>query len=170
MSSRRAAKLAGVSPTTGVKARHKLEVAGHVSTVDTSIDTKGRKQPTHKPAKKKRRDIDDKLAENKAKMRAEHLLAEIAAKADDASIKQRIIDDDDDVPAELVNAAAATMRKRVFLRCAESAIRKAEQGAGLRDAKRGEIDSEIWETLNRVIKTWTKLRDEISKRSAYECS
>jgi hypothetical protein len=55
MSSRRAAKLAGVSPTTATKSRQKLEQSGDVSTVDTSIDTKGRKQP----AKKKRRDADD---------------------------------------------------------------------------------------------------------------
>jgi hypothetical protein len=50
MSSRRAAKLAGVSPTTGTKARKRLEAKGDVSTVDTSIDTKGRRQPAHKPA------------------------------------------------------------------------------------------------------------------------
>jgi hypothetical protein len=42
MSSRRAAKIAGVSPTTAAKAREKLEKAGDVSTVDTSIDTKAR--------------------------------------------------------------------------------------------------------------------------------
>jgi hypothetical protein len=48
MSSRRAAKIAGVSPTTATKAREKLEKAGDVSTVDTSIDTKGRQQPVHK--------------------------------------------------------------------------------------------------------------------------
>jgi DNA-binding transcriptional regulator YhcF (GntR family) len=45
MSSRRAAKLANVSPTTAAKARQRLEQAGDVSTVDTSIDTRGRKQP-----------------------------------------------------------------------------------------------------------------------------
>jgi hypothetical protein len=50
MSSRRAAKLAGVSPTTGVKARNKLEQSGDVSTVDTSVDTRGRRQPAHKSA------------------------------------------------------------------------------------------------------------------------
>ncbi len=66
MSSRRAAKLAGVSPTTGVKARHKLEAAGDVSTVDTSIDTKGRKQPTRKPATKKNHDDIDGIAEKTA--------------------------------------------------------------------------------------------------------
>ena len=49
ISSRRAAKLAGVSPTTAVKTRDKLEKTGDVSTVHTSIDTKGRKQPTRKP-------------------------------------------------------------------------------------------------------------------------
>jgi DNA-binding transcriptional regulator YhcF (GntR family) len=55
MSSRRAAKLAGVSPTTATKAKEKLEQTGDVSTVDTSIDTKGRRQPVHKTAAKKAR-------------------------------------------------------------------------------------------------------------------
>jgi hypothetical protein len=41
MSSRRAAKLANVSPTTATKARAKLEQAGDVSTVDTSIRYQG---------------------------------------------------------------------------------------------------------------------------------
>jgi hypothetical protein len=49
MSGRQAAKLAGVSPTTATKTRAKLEKAGDVSTVDTSIDTRGRQQPIHKP-------------------------------------------------------------------------------------------------------------------------
>jgi ParB-like chromosome segregation protein Spo0J len=48
LSSRRIAKLAGVSPTTAAKSRRKLQANGDVSTVDTSIDTKGRKQPTRK--------------------------------------------------------------------------------------------------------------------------
>jgi hypothetical protein len=71
MSSRRAAKLACVSPTTGTKTRARLEASGDVSTVDTSIDTRGRKQPAKKngkqPAKKKRRDVDDFLAEKRAR-------------------------------------------------------------------------------------------------------
>jgi hypothetical protein len=48
ISSRRAAKLAGVSPTTATKARGKLERSGDVSTVDTSIDTRGRRQPVRR--------------------------------------------------------------------------------------------------------------------------
>ena len=68
MSARRAAKLAGVSPTTGAKVRHKLEDVGDVSTVDTAIDSKGRKQPTRKPSAKKRRDVDDYLAEKKTRL------------------------------------------------------------------------------------------------------
>jgi hypothetical protein len=66
ISSRRVAKLVGVSPTTATKSRRKLEAKGDVSTVDTSIDTKGRKQPT----RKKRRDIDDYLAEKKTHLEA----------------------------------------------------------------------------------------------------
>jgi hypothetical protein len=55
ISSRQAAKLAGVSPTTAVKAKRKLEQAGDVSTVDTSIDTKGRRQPVRKAKRRGKR-------------------------------------------------------------------------------------------------------------------
>jgi hypothetical protein len=79
------------------------------------------------------------------------------------SIRQRITDDPDISP-KLAHEAAATGRRRVFLRCAEDAIRKAEQGAGLKDAKESEIDEEILMTLDKVIKAWTSLRDEILNR------
>jgi hypothetical protein len=49
MPSRRAAKLANVSPTTGAKRKAALEASGDVSTVDTSIDTLGRQQPAKRP-------------------------------------------------------------------------------------------------------------------------
>jgi hypothetical protein len=74
------------------------------------------------------------------------------------SIRQRVSDDPDEA------AAAATGRRRVFLRCAEDAVRKAEQGAGLKDAKEPEIDDEILMALEKVIKAWTCLRDEILNR------
>ena len=45
ISSRRVAKIVGVSPTTATKSRRKLEATGDVSNVDTSTDTKGRQQP-----------------------------------------------------------------------------------------------------------------------------
>lgn len=79
------------------------------------------------------------------------------------SIRQRVTDDSD-LPPKLVEVAAATGRRRVFLRCAEDAVRKAEQGAGLRDAKKSEIDDEILATLESVIKAWVSLRDEILNR------
>jgi hypothetical protein len=66
--------------------------------------------------------------------------------------------------ANMEDEAAATGRRRVFLRCAENAVRKAEQGAGLKYAKESEIDDEILMTLEKVIKAWTDLRDEILNR------
>jgi hypothetical protein len=48
LSSRQVAKQTKVSTTTAVKRRKKLEASGDVSTVDTSTDTKGRKQPRRK--------------------------------------------------------------------------------------------------------------------------
>ena len=71
LSSRRIAKMVGVAPTTATKSRRKLEASGDVSTVDTSIDTKGRKQPTKKPPpKKKHRDVEDYLIEKKMRLAA----------------------------------------------------------------------------------------------------
>ena len=86
MSSRRAAKLAGVAPTTATKSRQKLEQSGDVSTVDTSIDTKGRKQPT----KKKRRTPDDFAAEMKARKTAKADPATALVDAVDAAWPQQI--------------------------------------------------------------------------------
>lgn len=77
------------------------------------------------------------------------------------SIRQRVTED---VPSELESEAAATGRRRVFLRCAEDVVRKAEQGAGLRDAMKSEIDDEILTALEKVIEVWTSLRDEILNR------
>lgn len=79
------------------------------------------------------------------------------------SIRQRVTEEPN-LPAGVVDDAAATVRRRVFLRCAEDAIRKAEQGAGLKDAKRSEIDEEILVSLNKVVEVWTSLRDEILNR------
>jgi hypothetical protein len=62
-SNRQVAKLVGRSHTHVAKMRGELEETGDVATVATSIDTKGRKQP----AKKKRRDVDDFLAEKRAR-------------------------------------------------------------------------------------------------------
>lgn len=79
------------------------------------------------------------------------------------SIRQRVTDEPD-IPPKLIEDAAATNRRRVFLRCAEDALRKAEQGAGLKDAKQSEIDEEILASLNKVVEAWTSLRDEILNR------
>lgn len=79
------------------------------------------------------------------------------------SVRQRVTEEPN-LPAGMINEAAATVRRRVFLRCAEDAIRKAEQGAGLKDAKRSEIDEEILASLNKVVEVWTSLRDEILNR------
>jgi hypothetical protein len=53
ISSRRAAKLVHVSPTTGTKRKAALEASGDVSTVDTSIDTLGRQLPAKRRGKTK---------------------------------------------------------------------------------------------------------------------
>ena len=79
------------------------------------------------------------------------------------SIRQRVTEDPDISP-KLVAEAEATGRRRIFLRCAEDAARKAEQGAGLKDARESEIDDEILMTLEKVIKAWTSLREEILNR------
>lgn len=79
------------------------------------------------------------------------------------SVRQRVTEDPD-IPPKLIEEAAATGRRRVFLRCAEDVVRKAEQGAGLKDAKESEIDDEILMTLESVIKAWVSLRDEILNR------
>ena len=69
-SNRQVAKMVGVSHPHVAAVRAELEKSGDVETVTTSIDTKGRKQPARKPAKKKRRDIDDYLAGKKARTAA----------------------------------------------------------------------------------------------------
>ncbi len=51
VSARRIAAQAGISPTTQTAIDKRLEVAGDVSTVDTSTDTKGRQQPKRKTRK-----------------------------------------------------------------------------------------------------------------------
>jgi DNA-binding Lrp family transcriptional regulator len=62
-SNRQIAKAVGVSHPHVGKIRTEMESAGDVETVTTSIDTKGRKQQV----KKKHRDVDDYLAEKRAK-------------------------------------------------------------------------------------------------------
>ena len=53
LSARQAAKMVGASPTTASETRKKLVEQGDVSNLDTSVDTKGRRQPrSRKPAKK----------------------------------------------------------------------------------------------------------------------
>jgi hypothetical protein len=54
MSARRAAKLAGTSPSTGTRTRKRLQESGDVRQVDTSTDTLGRKQPSTRPFKRQR--------------------------------------------------------------------------------------------------------------------
>jgi hypothetical protein len=65
-SNRQIAKTVGVSHPHVATVRAELEKSGDVETVTTSIDTKGRKQP----AKKKRRDVEDYIAEKKARLAA----------------------------------------------------------------------------------------------------
>jgi hypothetical protein len=79
------------------------------------------------------------------------------------SLRQRIVDDPD-IPPKMAEEAAATGRRRIFLRCAEDAARKAEQGAGLKDAKASEIDDVIMTNLNKTADAWASLRDEILSR------
>jgi hypothetical protein len=67
-SNRQVAKTVGVSHPHVAAVRAELEKAGDVETVTTSIDTKGRKQQAHKPAKAKRRDVDDYVREKKARL------------------------------------------------------------------------------------------------------
>jgi hypothetical protein len=82
------------------------------------------------------------------------------------SIRQRITDDPD-IPQGLAEQAAATMRRRVFLRCASDAVRKAKQGAGLRDAKGSEIDLEILMSIREVCDAWRELHDEVYARTGH---
>jgi len=63
-SNRQVAKMVGVSHPYVAAVRAEFEKSGDVETVTTSIDTKGRKQPTRKPAKEKCR--DDCIAEKTA--------------------------------------------------------------------------------------------------------
>jgi DNA-binding transcriptional regulator YhcF (GntR family) len=65
-SNRQLAKLAAVSHPHVAKVRTELEQSGDVETVTTSVDTKGRKQPT----KKKKRRTEDDLAKDIAAKRA----------------------------------------------------------------------------------------------------
>jgi hypothetical protein len=74
------------------------------------------------------------------------------------------IDQDEHVTDEMIDAASAATRRRVFLRCAADVIRKAQQGAGLRDARGPEIDREVMKILGQVIKVWTDLRTELKQR------
>jgi hypothetical protein len=70
------------------------------------------------------------------------------------------------ITAEMIEAANATNRKAVFMRIAENSIRRAQQGAGLRDAKASEIDDEIMLVLNGVIRVWSELRTDLKRRKA----
>jgi hypothetical protein len=51
LSARQIAQQAKVSPTTAAKAVRELEAEGTCPVLDTSTDTRGRKQPRHKPAR-----------------------------------------------------------------------------------------------------------------------
>ena len=80
------------------------------------------------------------------------------ASSGERSMRPAPIGEDNGVTADMVDAANATARRRIFMKCAADSIRKAEQGAGLRDARGSEIDREILQTLGQVIKTWSDLR------------
>jgi ClpX C4-type zinc finger/ParB-like nuclease domain len=65
-SDRQIAETVKASPTTVGTVRARMEAKGDVSKLDTRTDSKGRQQLAHKPttrSKKRRRDIDDRLAE-----------------------------------------------------------------------------------------------------------
>lgn len=82
-SNRQIAKTVGVSHPHVAVVRAELEKSGDVETVTTSVDTKGRKQPTHKqPTRKKRRNVDNYLAEKQAEA--------VSAKATETTIPNRI--------------------------------------------------------------------------------
>ncbi len=55
LSARQAAKMVGASPTTASETRKKLVEQGDVSKLDTSVDTKGRRQPRAKKSTKSRK-------------------------------------------------------------------------------------------------------------------
>jgi ParB-like chromosome segregation protein Spo0J len=69
-SNRQIAKQTKADHKTVGAVRDKLEARGEIPNVSSVEDTKGRKQQAHKPAKKKRHDVDDYLAEKKARMAA----------------------------------------------------------------------------------------------------
>jgi hypothetical protein len=71
-SDRRIAKETDSNRTTVGQIRKELEDAGTCQSVDTRADSKGRKQRAHKAVARKRRDIDDYLAEKNARPPAAH--------------------------------------------------------------------------------------------------
>jgi hypothetical protein len=80
-----------------------------------------------------------------------------AEKADNAALDQEVTGADE-------QAAFVIQCKRVFMRCAADAIRKAEQGAGLAHLKGAEIDDEIVSVLSNVVAAWTKLLEDVRSR------
>lgn len=105
-----------------------------------------------------RRALDAALAEGREPTKAQ------VRKAVSVVLTRDDVEAGDGITDEMIEAANAANRKRVFMRCASTAIFKAEQGAGLRDAKGPEIDSEIIKTLDRVIRVWSDLRAELRLR------
>jgi ParB-like chromosome segregation protein Spo0J len=92
-------------------------------------------------------------------------LAERAKAGEQVSANPKVEPGDNEVdPADEI-AANAAIRRRVFFNCAESARRKAEQGAGLRDADGSEIDSEILAAIESVIKAWSELLHDVLGRT-----
>ena len=85
---------------------------------------------------------------------AHHLPPSPAATVNDTQLDGALLTKSSE---EMDNEASATMRLRIFLRCAEDALRKAEQGAGLEYAKASEVDDEILDALDAIIQAWSEL-------------
>ena len=97
-SDRQVAKQTGTSPTTVGKRRAKGEQSGDVSTVDTSVDTKGRQQPRNRKTNTKVEEAEPELAKTAA----------VAVK-----LKEKPPGEEDDVSLQTMDAfAEATLELR----------------------------------------------------------
>ncbi|MBR1153149.1 hypothetical protein [Bradyrhizobium sp. JYMT SZCCT0428] len=150
-SNRQIAKAVGASHPHVGKIRTEMESAGDVETVSTSIDTKGRRQQAKRPVKP-----NTAAAVETSDAYPLSPSAQLYT-ADD-------VDEEEGVTMEVVDGANAAIRRRIFVKSADYAIRRAEQGAGLRDARGSEIDKEIFQLCNRVITAWSSLRAELKRR------
>ena len=106
--------------------------------------------------------INTALSEGRAPTQAD--IRRNVRRAIAAAFTQEDVDEEKGITSEGIEAANAANRRRVFIKCAVRSISEAEQGAGLRDARGPEIDSEVLQTLRRVIKAWNDLHVELMRR------